>query len=294
MIDVNRHKKIFGEGFDYPERKNVWQLRSNTIKISSNELENSLRGKYQKVERLNWYKDAFVVETEKNLSKSLEHILGYFFLQNLSSMIPPLVLEPREGEIILDIAASPGSKTTQMAQLMNDSGVIIANDITHLRMKALRGNLQRCGVMNTIVTQMDGKKFFRTDLKFDKILLDAPCTGTGTLNPRILKTTSERGIRNLSNTQKQLLSSASKMLNEEGVLVYSTCSLEPEENEENIDYVVRKLGLVTEKINLNVSNRVNSLTDWNNKKFDDSVANALRITPDGIMEGFFVCKLRKC
>jgi NOL1/NOP2/sun family putative RNA methylase len=207
-------------------------------------------------------------------------------------MIPPLVLGVKPNEVILDLCASPGAKTTQLAATMQNRGVIIANDIAHKRLKALRGNLQRCGVLNAVVTRMFGEIFWKTNLEFVKILLDVPCTGTGTLNPRILQQTSESSIRLLSKLQKRLLESAVRCLKEDGILVYSTCSLEPEENEENIDFAVTKLGLATERIETNFPCKP-ALSEWDGNKYDDAVANAVRVLPSSKTEGFFICKLRK-
>ena len=292
MIDINRYKKIFGEDFEISGKKKFWQLRANTIKMNPSDLENRLKGSGN-VEVVKFYQDAFIVETQENLVKSLEHVLGYFFLQNLSSMIPPLVLDAGEDDRVLDMSAAPGAKTTEIAALMGNKGVIVANDVAEDRLKALRGNLQRCGVANSVVTRMDGRDLVKSGVTFSKILLDTPCTGTGSLSPKILKMTSEGSIRKLSNLQKQLLYSAAGCLEKGGILVYSTCSLEPEENEENIDYAVSKLGLVAEKIYLKDLDFIKGLTGWENKNFDDSVSNAIRVLPNGIFEGFFICKLRK-
>jgi len=283
---LDKYEKIFGE-ITSPS-KSIWHVRANTIKMAAKDLENLL-AEIGTVERMD-YQEGFWVKTETNLSKTAEHLLGYFFLQNASSMLPPLALEPKLGEKILDMCASPGAKTTQMAAMMDNKGVIIANDVTYKRLKALRGNLQRCGVSNTIVTKMRGENFSNSGLKFEKILLDAPCSGTGTMNPRILSQTSSNTVRMFSGLQKRLLESAANCLSDDGVLVYSTCSMEPEENEENVDFAVRNFGLKTEKINLN-SNKV--VMEWHGKKFSEDVANAVRIMPAEKNEGFFICRMRK-
>jgi NOL1/NOP2/sun family putative RNA methylase len=295
MIEKERYKKIFGENFEkifQQQEEFFWSVRTNTLKISVEQLEKKFKEKNYQFEKIPWCKEGFWIKTEGNLSKSIEHILGYFFIQNASSMIPPLVLEPKENEVILDLCASPGAKTTQLAAMMQNTGVIIANDITHKRLKALCGNLQRCGVVNTIVTKMFGEIFWKTNLKFEKILLDVPCTATGSLNPRVLQQTSLSSIKFLSKLQKRLLVSAEKCLEKDGVLVYSTCSLEPEENEENIDFAITKLGLTTERIETNFPS-MEALIEWNGKKYNEAVANAVRILPSNKTEGFFVCKLRK-
>jgi NOL1/NOP2/sun family putative RNA methylase len=295
MIGIERYKEIFKEDFSkifQQEREFFWAVRANTLKMTSEELEKRFKEKNYKIEQIPWVKEGFWVKTEENLSKSLEHVLGYFFIQNASSMIPPLIIEPKPNELILDLCASPGAKTTQIAAAMQNTGVIVANDITHKRLKALRGNLQRCGVMNAVVTKMFGEVFWKTNLRFSKILLDVPCTATGSLNPRVLQQTNLSSIRLLSKLQKKLLISASRCLEKDGILVYSTCSLEPEENEENVDFAVKKLGLTVEKIEINFP-RKSALLEWDRKKYDDSVVNAARIIPSNKTEGFFVCKLRK-
>lgn len=294
-ILFERYKKIFKENFDEifkPKTQFFWSARVNTLKISVLDLEEKFKAKNYVLDKIPWIKEGFWIKTEENLSKSLYHNLGYFFIQNSSSMIPVLSLEQKPDDVTLDLCASPGAKTTQIAAMMENLGTIIANDITQKRLKALRGNLQRCGVLNTIVTQMRGEFFWKTDLKFNKLLLDAPCTGTGTLNPRILKETSLSSINSSSELQKKLLISASNCLEKDGILIYSTCSLEPEENEENIDFAVKRLGLTTEKIKIEGLDFEKAITEWNGKKFD-GVENAIRISPSEKMEGFFICKLRK-
>lgn len=287
-IDLERYKKIYG--FIPSRQQEGWSLRTNTLKISVENLEARL-SKYGSVKRMQFVNEGFFVNTDKNLSKSIEHSLGYFFLQNASSMIPPLILDPKPTDTILDMCAAPGSKTTEIAALMQNQGPIVANDITYKRLKALRGNLQRCGVMNVVVTKMFGENFWKIKEKFNKILLDTPCTGTGSMNPRILQQTSEQSIRYLSRLQKRLLESAAQCLEEDGTLIYSTCSLEPEENEENIDFAVRQLGLRTERVQLKL-NYMPGLSKWNDKQFEQTF-NAVRIIPTNEMEGFFICKLKK-
>jgi NOL1/NOP2/sun family putative RNA methylase len=295
MNKIERYKEIFKEDFDkifQQQREFFWSVRVNTIKTSVEQLKKRFKEKNYQVEQIPWIEEGLWIKTEENLSKSIEHILGYFFIQNASSMIPPLVLNAKPNELILDLCASPGAKTTQLAAMMQNTGLIIANDITYKRLRALRGNLQRCGVLNVVVTKSFGENFWKTGLKFKKILLDAPCTATGSLNPRILQQTSLSSIKILSRLQKKLLISASNCLEEDGTLVYSTCSLEPEENEENIDFAVKKLGLTTEKIETKFP-CISALTEWDGEKYDDSVANAIRIIPSNKTEGFFICKLRK-
>lgn len=289
-----RYEKILGKNFEPRFDPNLWSIRVNTLKISVEEMKEEFSGKYE-MEQIPWIREGFWIKTEDILTKTAEYSNGHFFSQNASSMIPPLVLDPKEGEKILDVSAAPGSKTTQMAAMMKNDGKIIANDVSRSRIKALKTNLKMCGVTNTVVMQHRGEIFWKTGLKVRKILLDAPCTGTGTMNPRILRQTSLSSIKRMSKLQKKILLSMKKCLQENGIIVYSTCSLEPEENEAVADFAVRKLDLSVEKINLEIPEEflVQPILNWDGKKFDESVKNCLRVVPTEKTEGLFVCKLRK-
>src|SRR3989338_1350355 len=220
-------------------------IRVNTLKISIPELKKRLEQAWN-LEQVPWCKEGFWIEHKKrerrDIGNLIEHPLGYFYTQEAASMIPPIVLEPQENEIILDIAASPGSKTTQIAQYMNNTGILIANDYTSDRMKPLSINIQRCGITNTIITLMQGQWFYNSNIKFDRILVDAPCSGTGTIRKSLktLRIWNPNMVKRLSITQKQLIETAFNILKQDGTLVYSTCSLEPEENEGVIDFLLKK------------------------------------------------------
>ena len=274
-------------------------IRANTLKMPVSELKKRLEKNWQ-LEQVPWCKEGFWIEhrqkERRDIGNLIEHTLGYFYTQEAASMIPPIVLGPKPGEIILDIAASPGSKTTQIAQYMQNKGILIANDYTIERMKPLSINLQRCGVTNTIITLMEGQWFKKSGIEFDKVLVDAPCSGTGTIR-KSLKTIgiwNPDMIRRLSITQKQLIETGFNLLKENGTLVYSTCSLEPEENEEVVDFLLKKYenaGLEEIKLNLK---RSPAILEFENKKYSDEIRKCLRIWPqDNDTEGFFVAKLRK-
>ena len=179
-------------------------IRVNTLKISISKLKNKLNNYV--FTQVPWCKEGFWIKGERtDLGNLLEHTLGYFYVQEAASMIPPIVLNPEENDLVLDLAAAPGSKTTQMAALMNNKGLIIANDVKYDRLKALSINLQRLGIMNTIIT-LKSNYFFK-DMKFDKILLDAPCSGSGAIR-KSLKTIemwNPNMLINLSETQKDRL-----------------------------------------------------------------------------------------
>ena len=211
-------------------------------------------------------------------------------------MIPPVILDPKPHEIVLDIAASPGSKTTQIAQYMQNEGILIANDYTVERMKPLSINLQRCGVTNAIITLMEGQWFKRSGIELDKVLVDAPCSGTGTIR-KSLKTIgiwNPDMIRRLSTTQKQLIETGFNLIKQDGTLVYSTCSLEPEENEEVVDFLLKKYeNAKLEEIKLNLK-KSPAILEFEDKKYSEEVKKCLRIWPqDNDTEGFFVAKIKK-
>ena len=274
-------------------------IRANTLKIPVKELKDRLKENWN-LEQIPWCREGFWIEHHKkerrDIGNLMEHSLGYFYTQEAASMIPPIVLDPKPDEIVLDIAASPGSKTTQIAQYMENKGMLIANDYTYERMKPLCINLQRCGVSNTIVTLMEGQWFKKSGIEFDRILVDAPCSGTGTIRKSLktLRIWNPDMVRRLSITQKQLIETGFNLLKENGTLVYSTCSLEPEEDEEVVDFLINKYeNAKVEEIKLNLK-KSPAITEFEDKKYSDEVKKCLRIWPqDNDTEGFFVAKLRK-
>ena len=269
-------------------------IRVNTLKISVAELKKRLQKDWQ-LEQVPWCKEGLWIKGERRDVGNLpEHCLGYIYVQEAASMIPPIVLDPKSGEIVLDIAAAPGSKTTQMAQMMKNKGIIIANDVAHDRLAALGVNLQRCGVANAIITMMKGHQI--RGIEFDKILIDAPCSGTGTIRKSVktIYTWNLDLVRRMSGEQKQLITHAFSLLKKGGAMVYSTCSLEPEENEEVIDYLLKNYKdakIMPIKLKIKKSEPV---TEFEGRKYSPEVKKCLRIWPqDNDTEGFFVAKIGK-
>lgn len=274
-------------------------IRVNTLKISAKELKKRLEKDWT-LKKIPWCKEGFWIEHTKkerrDIGNLIEHSLGYFYTQEAASMIPPIILNPKPDDVVLDIAASPGSKTTQIAQYMQNKGILIANDYTIERMKPLSINLQRCGVTNTIITLMEGQWFKRSGIEFDKVLVDAPCSGTGTIR-KSLKTISIWNpdmVRRIAITQKQLIETGFNLLKENGTLVYSTCSLEPEENEDVVNFLLNEYeNAKLEEIKLNLKNSP-AISEFENKKYSEEIKKCLRIWPqDNDTEGFFVARIRK-
>lgn len=276
-------------------------FRANTLKISADELEKKLDGLGIEIERVNWYKDAFILKNvpQKVLTETDLYKQGYFYVQSLSSMIPPLILDPKPNDRVLDLTAAPGSKTTQMAALMGNTGEIIANDKSRIRMYKLEANLKIQGVTNTKVLFLPGEFLWkRFPEYFDKTLVDVPCSMEGrfwTEDPKTYQDWTPGKVKMLSEMQKWLLRSAISATIPGGTIVYSTCTLSPEENEGVVDWILKKEGnkIALEKISIPNLQAAEGLTSFGNKKYDQRLANTLRIFPTDIMEGFFVAKFRK-
>jgi len=316
---------------DKADRESYWKIltefplnsiRCNTLKISPENLKN-------KLEKKNWFveqpwksnPEIIIIKGKKptgkkeeiltkeglaklepgELGRALEHLMGYYYIQELSSMLPVIALNPKENETILDLCSAPGSKTTQIASETRSTGLIIANEVNFGRMKILESNLQRCGVTNVIITKKEGvsfcEKLKEKNFEFNKILIDAPCSGEGTLrnNLKTYLMWNIKNIKNLSRLQKQLFKSAFEILKVGGEIVYSTCTHAPEENEEVVDYVLEKFKnkIKILKINLPINFR-EGITKWKGKKYFDEVKKCARIYPqDNNTEGFFIAKFKK-
>ncbi len=288
----------------------VKSIRCNTLKISAEKLKEQLEKNYAWKISQPWkdFPEVMIIDSELQpgeLGRSLEHLLGYYYVQELASMLPVLALKPQENELILDLAAAPGSKTTQMASKMKNTGTIIANEVSLGRLKILSSNLERCGVTNTIVTRKDGPAFckriakYNFDTKFDRILVDAPCSGEGTLrsSPKTYIMWNPNTIFQLSGLQKQMISTALGILKEGGEMIYSTCTHAPEENEGIIDWVLEKF---SDKIEVLVPelpkelNARNGVRSWKGKEFNKEVEKTRRVYPhDSNTEGFFVSRIKK-
>ncbi len=295
-----RYSALLGKDYDEFMRYNrsylTKSIRVNTLKISVSEAKKRIEAQGFTLTQVPWCREGFWIKGERtDIGNLYEHFLGYIYVQEAASMIPPVVLQPQPGELVLDMAASPGSKTTQIAAMMSNEGVLIANDVTGDRMKALGLNLQRMGIYNAIVNLGDALKFKKRNLQFDRILLDAPCSGTGTIrkSPDTLKMWNPGMIRRLSGLQKKLILVAYDRLKEGGTLVYSTCSTEPEENEEVIDFLLQKTDAKIEKIDLDIK-RANPILKFEKKTFSSEISKTLRLWPHlNNTEGFFVAKITK-
>lgn len=237
-----------------------------------------------------------VLEGEELAGKTLQHLMGMYYIQSLSSMIPPIVLNPRHNELVLDLCAAPGSKTTQLAEMMENRGTLVSNEISVERVKTLVHNIDRMNLINTGVLNKQGELLSRVYSNyFDKILVDAPCSALGVLQKKqeVSRWWNEERVSVLSAIQIKLLISAVKMLKPGGEIVYSTCTLTPEENELIINLVLNKYPVEILDIELPV-NASEGITLYKNEKLHSGLSRARRILPWEVnSEGFFIAKLRK-
>ncbi len=275
--------------------KRFTTLRVNNLKYNIQDLMKYFKDINIKFDRVLWYKDALVIKNanEKDLQKLEIYKEGKIYLQSLPSMIPPLVLAPAEGDRILDLTAAPGGKTTEMASIMNGKGYILANELDKLRCERLKYNVEMQGADIVEVVNGRGEKIGENyKEQFDKVLLDAPCSGEGRFtiyNVQSYKQWSMKTVNELVKTQKKLFKSAYEALKPGGTLVYSTCTLNKLENEQIIDWALNNFNIKQERIDLDIKQAVPAFSNG----FDKNVGKAIRILPSKDMEGFFVAKFTK-
>ena len=258
-------------------------LRVNTIKSDVNEIISVFEKENIKFKNIKWYKDAFIIENAKEERiKELDiYKQGKIYLQSLSSMLPPLVLSPNEKENILDMAAAPGGKTTQIAAISNNKAFITACERNKIRGEKLKYNLEKQGA-KTVNVMLEDAGNLSDFFSFDKILLDAPCSGSGTDN--VFKSNFTYSlIEKSKKTQERLLRKALKILKSGGEMVYSTCSILSKENEEVVEKVIKEFK--AELINIDLSDEIKCLPC--------NLKEAKVIAPNELFEGFFVAKIRK-
>lgn len=266
----------------YTKQRTV-TLRVNTIKATTETIKSRLREAKIEFEEVEWNKDALIIKNvrEEEIKKLEIYENGEIYLQSLSSMLPPIILEPKAGENILDMAAAPGGKTTEIAALTQNRAFITACEKNKIRAERLKFNLQKQGVGCVNVMIEDARKlsdFF----SFDKILLDAPCSGSGTMSVFDTGFNKEL-IDRSSKTQEELLRKALKILKTGGEMVYSTCSILAQENEDILKRVLPKSN--AEIVPIEHMAGIPLLPT--------SIEGVMCVCPTELYEGFFVTKIRK-
>lgn len=271
-------------------------IRTNTLKITTQDLKSRLiEGGFQ-LKSLDWFKSGFKVMKEPlNLGSLHEYLQGYFYIQSEASMIPSIVLNPLPNEVVIDMCAAPGGKSTHLAQLMENTGKLMLLERNKKRINSLIANVKRLGVYNSLILHFDAKKLPSLDLKADKILLDAPCTGEGLIREDPSRKNSKKlsDINHMADVQRSLLRAGLTSLKSGGSLLYSTCSIAPEENELVVDAILQKNPNIHIVENSGILG-VEGLTEVFQKRLDPSLRHARRIYPHiHNTIGFFYCLLRK-
>ncbi|KAF6842938.1 25S rRNA (cytosine-C(5))-methyltransferase nop2 [Colletotrichum musicola] len=276
-------------------------LRTNTLRTHRRDLAQALIGRGVTLEPVGkWSKVGLqVFESNVPLGATPEYLAGYYILQAASSFLPVMALEPQENERVLDMAAAPGGKTTHMAAMMKNTGIIVANDPSKQRAKGLIGNIHRLGARNVVVSNYDAREFPKPMGGFDRVLLDAPCSGTGVIakDASVKTNKTERDFMLLPHTQKQLILAAIDSVNHHsktgGYIVYSTCSVTVEENEAVVQYALSRRPNV-KLVDTNLPFGREGFTSYMGKKFDPSLKLARRYYPHTYnVDGFFVAKFQK-
>jgi NOL1/NOP2/sun family putative RNA methylase len=285
---VNRYRVLGWEFRDVTPRQ---AIRVNSMNVKGFDLLERLNSLGVRLEEIPFLRGGYwVVHSKFSVGATVEYLLGCYSIQEAAAQIPATLFADLKGKTVLDACAAPGGKTVQLADLMGNTGVIVALDINRQRLKALQNHLERCHVKNAVVCRLDARKASKLSLKFDRILLDVPCSGNFATDKFWFERRTLADVKRNARLQREILAEAAKLLKKDGEIVYATCSLEPEENELNIDWAVKNLGLETAEIECYGEE---APTEVFGKRLDDSVRNCRRIWPSEKTQGFFVCKLKK-
>lgn len=291
------HYDRVAESFDCPSPQ---VFRVNMLKASMTDVGARLRQQGVEFQLIPGMPEAFYVDEQARqvVIESGMIEAGEIYRQSLSSMSAVAVLDPKPDEKILDLCAAPGSKTSHIAARMKNSGEIVAVEVVRNRLYKLKSVLKLLGVKNTTCLCMDGRRFRVRDELCDRVLVDASCSSEGRFkknNPKTYAYWSTRKIKEMVKKQRGLLFNAGRQLKSGGVLVYSTCTFSPEENEGVVDWFLGKTQgqFVLDPVMLDHLETYPAVTHWGKKIFNDQVMHCMRILPKGLAEGFFIARFRK-
>jgi NOL1/NOP2/sun family putative RNA methylase len=284
---INRYKQLGWDFEDVPPRQ---AIRINVANAKGKNLQERLQAIGAQLEKIPYLETGYWISNSKvSVGATAEYLLGFYSIQEAAAQIPAMLFTSLKGKTVLDACAAPGGKTVQLADLMGNTGVLVALDVNKRRLAALSNHLERCHVSNAVVYNLDARQASRLDLKFDRILVDAPCSGNFVGERDWFRRRTITDVKRNAKLQRQLLTETAECLRDDGEMVYSTCSLEPEENEVNMDWAVKHLNLHIEEIECHDGK---GLTEVFGSRLDISVERCRRIWP-AETQGFFVCKLKK-
>ena len=284
---VSRYEKL---GWKYEHSEPKQAIRINVMNTKKADIIKRLETLGIELEKIPFLKNGYWIYHSKfSVGATSEYLLGLYSIQEAAAQIAATLFTDLKDKIVLDACAAPGGKTVQLADLMQNTGAIIALDVRRQRLTALSNQLERCHVKNAITYHLDARQVSRLNIKFDRILLDVPCSGNFVTDTEWFSKRTIKDVERNAKLQREILTEATKVLKDDGEIVYSTCSLEPEENELNINWSMKSLKLQVEKINCYGEK---ALTNVFGKQLDSSLENCRRIWPEKT-QGFFVCKLKK-
>lgn len=292
---LDRLRSIVPVGDRYTSARAVKFFRVNTLKAAPSDIHQTLTALGVACEPVEWYPAAFAVPAPQSQIVLNSDLVrgGQVYAQGLESMLAVHVLDPKPGETVLDLCAAPGSKTSQIAAHMSNTGELVANEPIKDRFYRLKGVLDLLGAKASV--KMTDGRYLRMAAQFDRVLVDAPCSSEGRFlleHPKTYAYWSLRKINEMAHKQKGLLLNASRLVKPGGVLVYATCTFAPEENEAVVDWFLKKSEGRFKVVPLNVPYvpQYPALMSFQGKDFDPRVAGALRVLPGDRMEGFFITK----
>jgi NOL1/NOP2/sun family putative RNA methylase len=284
---LSRYEKL-GWQFQEPHLKQA--IRINNVNAKGKNIVQRLEGLGVRLEKIPFLQAGYwVLDSKVSAGATAEYLLGYYSIQEAAAQIPATLFSGLKGKRMLDAAAAPGGKTVQLADLMENTGVLVALDVDKRRLRALGNHLERCHIRNTVVYQLDARQASKLNVKFDRVLVDAPCSGNFAADKDWFKHRTIQDVERNAALQRQILAKAVDCLSDAGELVYSTCSLEPEEDELNMDWALKHLAVEIEEVNCKGEK---GLAHVFGKQLDPSVERCRRLWP-GETQGFFVCKLKK-
>jgi NOL1/NOP2/sun family putative RNA methylase len=283
---VERYKQL---GWEFDDVQPRQAIRINVTNTKGKNIEERLQAIGIQLEKIPFLDTGYWVRTSKvSVGATAEYLIGLYSIQEAAAQIPVTLFSEVKDKIVLDACAAPGGKTVQLTDLMGNTGVIVALDIKKWRLIPLSNHLERCHASNVVVYHLDATQASRLKLKFDRILLDAPCSGNFTADKDWFERRTVADIERNAKLQRAMLTEAVVCLQNDGEIIYSTCSLEPEENEVNMDWAVKHLNLHVAEIDCHGSKGLNKVFG---SLLDVSVERCRRIWP-GETQGFFVCKLK--